>query len=108
MSPDPMLTWFTVYEGEQGESKTVAAGSRASSVLNRFDAAAKSGMVRGRAVRRMWLVDGDTEQGDVIKCHGIVAPKILARYVATSQHLTPQIPSASAAAQPERAPARRT
>jgi hypothetical protein len=75
-----MLTWFTVYEGEQGESKTVAAGSRASSVLSRFDAAAKSGMLRGRAVRRMWLIDDDTEQGDVIRRHGIVDPEIEAQY----------------------------
>jgi hypothetical protein len=73
-----MLTWFTVYEGEQGESKTVAAGSRRASMLSRFDAADKSGILHGRAVRRMWLIDGDTLQ--VIRRHGVVAPEIEARY----------------------------
>ena len=45
-----MLTWFTVYEGERGESKTIEPGDRAS-VLSQFDAADKSGILRGRAVR---------------------------------------------------------
>ena len=72
-----MLTWFTVYEGERGESMTIESGDRAS-VLSRFDAADKSGILRGRAVRRMWLIDGDTFQ--VIRRHGVVAPEIEARY----------------------------
>jgi hypothetical protein len=74
-----MLTWFAVYEGDRGESKTLEAGDRAS-VLSRFDAADKTGILRGRAVRRMWLIDGDTERGDVIRRHGLVAPEIEARY----------------------------
>ncbi len=39
-------------------------------------AAAKSGMLRGRAVS-MWLIAGDTEKADV---GGIGAPEIEARY----------------------------
>jgi hypothetical protein len=72
-----MLTWFTVYEGERCESKTIEPGDRAS-VLSWFDAADKSGILRGRAVRRMWLIDGVTLQ--VIRRHGVVAPEIEARY----------------------------
>jgi hypothetical protein len=74
-----MLTWFTVYEGDRGVSKTVEPDPRVS-VLRRFDAANKSGILRGCAVRCMWLIDGDRNQGDVIKRHGVVAPEIDARY----------------------------
>ena len=74
-----MLTWFTVYEGERGESKTIEPGDRAS-VLSQFDAADKSGILRRRAVRCMWLIDGDGKRGDVIRRHGVVAPEIEARY----------------------------
>jgi hypothetical protein len=74
-----MITWLTVYEGERGESKTVEADSRAS-VLSQFDAADRSGILRGRAVRCMWLIDGDGDRGDIIRRHGVVAPEIEARY----------------------------
>ena len=74
-----MLTWFTVYEGERGVSETIEGADRAS-VLSQFDAADKSGILRGRAVRCMWLIDGDGNRGDVIRRHGVVAPEIEARY----------------------------
>jgi hypothetical protein len=74
-----MLTWFTVYEGDRGVSETVEADSRAS-VLSQFDAADKSAILRGHAVRCMWLIDGDENRGDVIRRHGVVAPEIEARY----------------------------
>ena len=74
-----MLTWFTVYEGDRGVSKTIETADRAS-VLSEFDAADKSGILLGRAVRCMWLIDGDGNRGDVIRRHGFVAPEIKARY----------------------------
>jgi hypothetical protein len=75
--PGPDAHMVQVFEGEQSESKTLEVGPRAS-VLRRFDAADKSGILGGRAVRRMWLVDVATLH--VIRRHGVVAAEIEARY----------------------------
>ena len=76
-----MLLWYAVYKNKpQEETHTEERAPRAA-VLKRFDDTAKlAGMHDGHAVIGMWLIDGSTERGDVVRVFGIVPPRIRGQY----------------------------
>ena len=77
-----MLLWYVVYRDRQQEAPHTEEQAPRAGVLARFDDAAKLGKHNGRAVIGMWLIDSSAEQGDVLRCHGLVPLKINARYEA--------------------------
>ena len=79
---EPMLLWYAVYKHKPKEPSHTEESAPHAAVFARFDDAAKLGIHNGRGVLGMWLIDGTAEQGDVIRCHGLVPLKINARYEA--------------------------
>jgi hypothetical protein len=78
-----MLLWYVVYRDKpQQEAPDTEERAPDAAVFARFDDAARLGIHNGRGVLGMWLIDGSAEQGDVVRCHGLVPLKINARYEA--------------------------
>ena len=77
-----MLLWYAIYRDEPQEAPHTQERAPRTAVLARFDDAARLGMHNGRGVIGMWLIDGSTEQGDMIRCLGSVPLTINARYEA--------------------------
>jgi hypothetical protein len=75
-----MRKWYAVLANKPQDCIVVEAGALGADALERFDAAAKSNRVRGIGVIGMWIIDHGTQQGDVIKSHGRVDPRLRARH----------------------------
>ena len=77
-----MLLWYAVYRDNPQEAPYTEERAPHAAVFTRFDDAARLGVHNGSAVIGMWLIDGSAEQGDVVRCRGLVPLKINARYEA--------------------------
>jgi hypothetical protein len=75
-----MLLWYAVHRDKPHEAPHTEEPAPHAAVLKRFDDAAQLGMHDGRAVIGMWLIDGSTERGDVVRVFGIVPPRIRGQY----------------------------
>jgi hypothetical protein len=75
-----MLLWYVVHRDKPLEAIHTEERAPRADVFARFDDAARLGMHDGRGVLGMWLIDGSAEQGDVVRCRGLVPLKINARY----------------------------
>jgi hypothetical protein len=77
-----MLLWYAVYRHKPQDASYTEERAPHAAVFNRFDDVARLGIHNSRGVLGMWLIDGSAEQGDVVRCHGLVPLKINARYEA--------------------------
>ncbi len=59
--------WYVVFEDDSQKEVTVEEGERDAEMLKRFDDVKKTGRLKGREVRGMWIIDHATEQADVIR-----------------------------------------
>jgi len=75
-----MRKWYAVLANKPQECVIIEEGTLDDAALRRFDDAAASNTVRRIGVIGMWIIDHDTQQGNVIKCHGRVDPRIRARH----------------------------
>jgi hypothetical protein len=77
-----VLLWCAVFKDKPQEASCTEERTPRSIVLQRFEHAMALGMHGGRAVIGMWLLDSSTQQGDVIKIHGLAPEPIRARHEA--------------------------
>jgi hypothetical protein len=73
-----MLKWCAIYQDDPQKEVCIEEPAPRDAVLKRFGL----GMHGGRAVVGMWLIDGATEQDDVIAIYGHVPVPIQIRYAA--------------------------
>jgi len=77
-----MLRWCTIYKGEPQVERCTDEPTPRAAVAQRFQDAKRLGMHDGRAVLGMWLIEGTTQQEDVIEVYGRVPVPIQIRYAA--------------------------
>lgn len=70
-----MREWRAIFaDSPDGFSEPVKRGELKAPLFEGFGYAAAAGMIDGRALRAMWIVDPETERGDIIAFSGHVPP----------------------------------
>jgi hypothetical protein len=77
---EPMPRWYAIFKDKPQDASCTEERMPRAMVLQRFDHAMALGMHDGRTVIGMWLIDEATQQGDVIRIHGLVPGPIRARH----------------------------
>ena len=77
-----MLLWYAIFKDKPQDTYCTEERTPHAAVLQRFEHAKALGMHDGRTVTGMWLIDSSTQEGDVIKIHGLVPEPIRVRYEA--------------------------
>ena len=75
-----MLLWYAISKDKPQDTYCTEERTPRATVLRRFEHAIALGMHDGRTVQGMWLIDEATQQGDVIRIHGLVPETIRARH----------------------------
>ena len=76
-----MRKWYAAFEDSISDEPTIISASpREAATLRRFDTVAKAGEIEGRKIYGMWIIDHDTEQGDVPRVHGAIPLEIQRRH----------------------------
>lgn len=77
-----MMKWHVVFDEEPQTEDSRKGGQDSATAAAEFDQAAKMGVLDGRKVKGMWLIDHGAEQADVIRVFGSAPPSILVRHEA--------------------------
>ena len=77
-----MLLWYALFKDKPQDTYCTEERTPRAAVLQRFEHAMALGMHDGRSVIGMWLIDGSSQYGEVIKVHGLVPEPIRARHEA--------------------------
>jgi len=75
-----MLLWYAIFKDKPQDVSCTEERMPRAMVLRHFEHAMARGMHDGRAVIGRWLIDQATQQGDMIKIHGLVPESIRARH----------------------------
>jgi len=65
-----MLRWYAIYQDDPQKESWAKEMAPQDAVIQRFRDAKGLGMHNGRAVIGMWLIDGASEQEEVIDIYG--------------------------------------
>ena len=75
-----MLKWIAVCEGGHRNPITTERDNLEAPALKEFDDAKSAGMLNGRRIIGMWLIDEGTEQANVVRICGSVPREIIQRH----------------------------
>ncbi len=74
------MKWHVVFAGALQRSELVDESDDRSSLVRRFNDAVVANRVGQREIAGMWISDGTTEEGDVVRVWGTVPQDIAARH----------------------------
>jgi len=77
-----MKIWYVIFADEPRSEAVHQTWEGWPGALSQFEAARHTGVINGRYVTGMWVVDEDTPGADVVERHGRVPPHIKERHEA--------------------------